>query len=138
MSYAFQVDGLLIKISKKIAVLLMKLPSLLMAERIEPKILLMDKVVVTLLIRSFFNNGELFANYTYILSYYIIAVQEVVALKNQKYHLYLSDDEYRQVIQTLVRLKNSLTTQGRHTDGVDDDLCKVLSAKKRKFKIKYI
>ncbi len=53
MSSAFQVDGLLIKISKKIAVLLMKLPSLLMAEKIEPKILLMDKVVVTLLIRSF-------------------------------------------------------------------------------------
>ena len=138
MSYAFQVDGLLIKISKKIAVLLMKLPSLLMAERIEPKILLMDKVVVTLLIRSFFNNGGLFANYTYILSYYIIAVQAVVALKNQKYHLYLSDDEYRQVIQTLVSLKNSLTTQGRYTDGVDDVLCKVLSAKKRKLKVKYI
>ena len=135
MSYAFQVDGLLIKISKKIAVLLMKLPSLLMAERIEPKILLMDKVVVTLLIRSFFNNGGLFANYTYILSYYIIAVQAVVALKNQKYHLYLSDDEYRQVIQTLVSLKNSLTTQGRYTDGVDDVLCKVLSAKKRKLKV---
>jgi len=53
MSSAFQVDGLLIKISKKIAVLLMKLPYLLMAEKIEPKILLMDKVVVTLLIRSF-------------------------------------------------------------------------------------
>lgn len=53
MSSAFQVDGLLIKISKKIAVLLMKLPSLLMAVKIEPKILLMDKVVVTLLIRSF-------------------------------------------------------------------------------------
>lgn len=138
MSYAFQVDGLLIKISKKIAVLLMKLPSLLMAERIEPKILLMDKVVVTLLIRSFFNNGGLFANYTYILSYYIIAVQAVVALKNQKYHLYLSDDEYRQVIQTLVSLKNSLTTQGRYIDGVDDVLCKVLSAKKRKLKVKYI
>lgn len=31
----------------------MKLPSLLMAEKIEPKILLMDKAVVTLLIRSF-------------------------------------------------------------------------------------
>ena len=138
MSYAFQVDGLLIKISKKIAVLLMKLPSLLMAERIEPKILLMDKVVVTLLIRSFFNNGGLFANYTYTLSYYIIAVQAVVALKNQKYHLYLSDDEYRQVIQTLVSLKNSLTTQGRYIDGVDDVLCKVLSAKKRKLKVKYI
>ena len=56
MSSAFQVDGLLIKISKKIAVLLMKLPSLLMAEKIEPKILLTDKAVVTLLIRSFFDN----------------------------------------------------------------------------------
>ena len=138
MSSAFQVDGLLIKISKKIAVLLMKLPSLLMAEKIEPKILLTDKAVVTLLIRSFFNNGGLFSNYTYTISCYIIAVQEVVALKEQKYHLYLSDDEYRQVIQTLVSLKNSLTTQGRYTDGVDDVLCKVLSAKKRKLKIKYI
>ena len=49
---------MLIKISKKIAALLMKLPSLLMAEKIEPKILLMDKAVVTLLIRSFFNNED--------------------------------------------------------------------------------
>ena len=138
MSSAFQVDGLLIKISKKIAVLLMKLPSLLMAEKIEPKILLMDKAVVALLIRSFFNNGGLFANYTYTISCYIIAVQEVVALKEQKYHLYLSDDEYRQTIQSLVHLKNNLITQGRHTDGVDDVLCKVLSAKIRKLKIKYI
>ena len=108
-----------------------------MAEKIEPKILLMDKAVVTLLIRSFFNNGGLFANYTYTISCYIIAVQEVVALKEQKYHLYLSDDEYRQTIQSLVRLKNNPTTQGRYTDGVDDVLCKLLSAKKRKLKIKY-
>ena len=120
MSSAFQVDGLLIKISKKIAVLLMKLPSLLMAEKIEPKILLMDKAVVARLIRSFFNNGGLFANYTYTISCYIIAVQEVVALKEQKYHLYLSDEEYRRVLQSLIRLKNSLTAQGRYTDGVDD------------------
>ena len=81
---------MLIKISKKIAVLLMKLPSLLMAEKIEPKILLIDKAVVTLLIR----------------------------------------------IQSLVRLKNNLIAQGRYTDAVDDVLCKVLSAKKRKLKIK--
>ena len=51
------------KISKKIAVLLMKLPSLLMAEKIEPKILLMDKAVVTLLISSFCNSKKIFANY---------------------------------------------------------------------------
>lgn len=102
------------------------------------KFLLMDKAVVTLLIRSFFNNGELFANCTYTISCYIIAVQEVVALKEQKYHLYLSKDEYSEVLQSLIRLKNSLIAQGRYTDAVDDILCKVLSAKKRKFKIKYI
>ena len=56
MSSAFQAAGLLVKISKKIAVLLLKLPSLLMAKKIEPKILLMDKAVVTLSIRSFFDN----------------------------------------------------------------------------------
>ncbi len=59
-------------------------------------------------------------------------------MKEQKYHLYLSDDEYSRVLQSLIRLKNSLTAQGRYTDGVDDILCKMLSAKKRKFKIKYI
>lgn len=106
--------------------------------KIEPKILLMDKAVVTLLIRSFLNNEGLFANCAYTISCYIIAVQEVVALKGQKYHLYLSKDEYSEVLQSLIRLKNSLIAQGRYTDAVDDILCKVLSAKKRKFKIKYI
>ena len=57
-------------------------------------------------------------------------------MKEQKYHLYLSDDEYRQIIQSLVRLKNNLISQGRYTDAVGDVLCKVLSAKKRKLKIK--
>ena len=59
-------------------------------------------------------------------------------MKKQKYHLYLSKDEYSEVLQSLIRLKNSLLAQSRYTDAVDDILCKVLSAKKRKFKIKYI
>lgn len=58
-------------------------------------------------------------------------------MKEQKYHLYLSDDEYRRVLQSLIRLKNSLIAQGRYTDAVDDILYKVISAKKRKLKIKY-
>ncbi len=53
-----------------------------MAEKIEPKILLMDKAVVTLLIRSFFDNGGLFANYTYILSCYILLLNSPKALEN--------------------------------------------------------
>ncbi len=58
-------------------------------------------------------------------------------MKEQKYHLYLSKEEYSEVLQSLIRLKNSLIAQGRYTDGVDDVLCKVMLAKKRKLKIKY-
>ena len=59
-------------------------------------------------------------------------------MREDKYHLYFTDEEYSRVIQSPIRRKNSLIAQGRYTDGVDDVLCKVLSAKKRKLKIKYI
>ena len=63
---------------------------------------------------------------------------EEAPVREEKFHIYLNDDEYSRVIQSLIRLKNSLIAQGRYTDAVDDILCKVLSAKKRKVKIKYI
>ena len=59
-------------------------------------------------------------------------------MREEKFHIYLNDDEYSRLIQSLIRLKNSLTAQGRCTDEVDDILYKVISAKRRKFKIKYI
>ena len=54
------------------------------------------------------------------------------------YHIYLNADEQKQIIISLFNLKNRLIEQGKYTDAVDDILCKVLSAKKRKIKIKYI
>ena len=63
-------------------------------------------------------------------------MKEVVDLREPKYHLHLSDDEYRQVYQSLINLKNSLIAEGRYTDAVDDVLCKFLSAKRKKLKIK--
>ena len=63
---------------------------------------------------------------------------EEATVREEKFHIYLTDDEYSEVIQSLIRLKNSLIAQGRYTDGVDDILCKMISAKKRKLKIKYI
>ena len=63
---------------------------------------------------------------------------EEATVREEKFHIYLNDDEYSRLIQSLIRLKNSLIAQGRYTDAVDDILCKVLSAKKRKLKIKYI
>ena len=63
---------------------------------------------------------------------------EEATVREEKFHIYLNDDEYSRVIQSLIRLKNSLIAQGRYTDGVDDVLRKIMSAKKRKLKIKYI
>ena len=57
-------------------------------------------------------------------------------MREKKYHIYLTDDEQSRVIQSLVNLKNNLIAQGSYTDAVDDVLLKVLSAKKKKLKIK--
>ena len=62
----------------------------------------------------------------------------MVVLKEQKYDLYLAKEEYSEVLQSLIRLGNNLIAQGIYTDGAPDVLCKVISAKKRKLKIKYI
>ena len=43
-------------------------------------------------------------------------------MREEKFHIYLNDDEYSRLIQSLIRLKNSLTAQGRCTDAVDDIL----------------
>ena len=42
-------------------------------------------------------------------------------MKDRKFHIYLDDEEYRQVLQALIALKNNLIAQGRYTDAVDDD-----------------
>ena len=57
-------------------------------------------------------------------------------MKGEKYHIYLSTKERNEIVAFLINLKNKLIAQGRYTDVVDDVLCKVLYAKKRKLKIK--
>lgn len=57
-------------------------------------------------------------------------------MREKKYHIYLTDDEQSREIQSLINLKNNLIVQGRYTDAVDEVLLKVLSAKKKKLKIK--
>lgn len=57
-------------------------------------------------------------------------------MREKKYQIYLTDDEQSRVIQSLINLKNNLIVQGRYTDAVDEVLLKVLSAKKKKLKIK--
>ena len=52
------------------------------------------------------------------------------------YHLYLTDDEYSQVVHCLVEIKNKMMEQGRYTDVIDEVLLKFSKAKK-KIKIAY-
>ena len=58
-------------------------------------------------------------------------------MRNIKYHLALTDDEYSLIIKSLNDLRNELIAQGRYTDAVDDVLVKFIGAKKKNFKIIY-
>lgn len=57
-------------------------------------------------------------------------------MKNLNYHLYLTYDEYNQVIHSLIELKNNLIQAGKYTDVVDDLLVRLISAKKKNIKIR--
>ena len=53
-------------------------------------------------------------------------------MKDRQFHIYLDDEEYGQVLQALIDLKNNLIAQGRYTDAVDDVLIKFTKARKKK------
>ena len=56
-------------------------------------------------------------------------------LKKQKRYLYLDDEEFSVMLQSLIRLKNTLIREGRYTDCVDELIVKVMEAPTRKIKI---
>lgn len=53
-----------------------------------------------------------------------------------KYHIYLTSDERRVVINSLIFERNNLIERGRYTDGVDETLEKILNAKIKKVRVK--
>lgn len=59
-------------------------------------------------------------------------------MKEAKYHLYLDENEYNRVIESLICLKNNLIEQGRYTDAVDDVLIKMSKARKKRIIVHYI
>ena len=59
-------------------------------------------------------------------------------MKNPKYHLYLSPDERRTVINSLIDLRNNLIAQGRYTDIIDELLIKLTKARIKKIKVKEV
>lgn len=66
----------------------------------------------------------------------IISWRGEMNMKNLNYHLYLTYDEYNQVIHSLIELKNNLIQAGKYTDVVDDLLVRLISAKKKNIKIR--
>lgn len=59
-------------------------------------------------------------------------------MRNPKYHLYLTYDERRTIINSLIDLKNYLVTQGKYTDAVDELIIKLTKAKVKRIKIKEV
>ncbi len=59
-------------------------------------------------------------------------------MRNPKYHLYLTPDERRTVINSLIDLRNNLILQGKYTDVIDELLIKLTKAKIKNIKIKEV
>ena len=66
------------------------------------------------------------------------SVRRCRTMKEQKYHIYLTEQERSEVIKSLIDLKNTLIRQGKYTDAVDDVLVKLTGAKRKKLKVVYI
>ncbi len=59
-------------------------------------------------------------------------------MKNPKYHIYLTPDERRTVINSLIDLRNDLISLGKYTDIIDELLIKFTKAKIKKIKVKEV
>ena len=55
-----------------------------------------------------------------------------------KYHIYLTAEDRRAVINSLIDLRNNLISQGMFTDLVDELLIRISKAKTKKIKIKEV
>ena len=55
-----------------------------------------------------------------------------------KYHIYLTGEERRAVINSLIDLRNDLNSRGKYTDIIDELIIKFTKAKVKKIKIKEV
>ena len=59
-------------------------------------------------------------------------------MRNPKYHIYLTPDEWRTVINSLIDLRNDLISQDKYTDIIDELLIKLTKAKVKRIKVKEV
>ena len=55
-----------------------------------------------------------------------------------KYHIYLTAEEHRAVINSLIDLRNDLISRAKYTDVIDELIIKFTKAKVKKIKIKEV
>ena len=55
-----------------------------------------------------------------------------------KYHIYLTAEERRAVINSLIDLRNVIISQGRYTDIIDELLIKLTKARTKRIKVKEV
>ena len=56
-------------------------------------------------------------------------------MRNPKYRLYLTQDERRIIIGSLIELSNRLFSEGRYKDVIDELLVKFTNAKVKRIKV---
>lgn len=59
-------------------------------------------------------------------------------MRNPKYHIYLTPDERRTAINSLVELRNDLISRGKYTNIIDELLIKITKAKVKNIKVKEV
>ena len=59
-------------------------------------------------------------------------------MRNPKYHIYLTPDERRTVINSLFDVRNNLIVQGKYTNFIDELLIKLTKAKIKNIKVKEV
>lgn len=59
-------------------------------------------------------------------------------MRDPKYHLYLTQDERRMIVGSLIELRNRLISEGRYTDVIDELLVKFTNAKVKRIKVKEV
>ena len=57
---------------------------------------------------------------------------------NKKYHLYLTTDERRLILDSLIDMKNALIRTGHYTDAIDEIIFKLTKAKIKRVRIKEV
>lgn len=56
-------------------------------------------------------------------------------MKEQKFHLYLSESERRFLIQNLIWFQKKLRREGHYADAIDDLVIKLSKAKPKKIRV---